>query len=76
MKGQQYPSKKYEIYAIYNDPDRDGSIDALIYSHFPLEDEVMGVLQKTMLQFWSLKLLKWCEILSVRFYIILHWFQI
>ncbi|KAK9708378.1 Leucine rich repeat [Popillia japonica] len=73
MKGQQYPSKKYEIYAIYNDPDRDGSIDALIYSHFPLEDEVMGVLQKTMLQFWSLKLLKWFDQLKALKWILIYY---
>lgn len=47
-----------EIIAVHNDPEQENQIYMLIYRHFPMENDIMGVLQKTFVKFSSLKVLR------------------
>ncbi|GJQ85549.1 hypothetical protein Trydic_g10848 [Trypoxylus dichotomus] len=52
------PQADREICAVYNDPEKEGCINMLIYKHFPMEDAIMGALQKTLIKFTTLKTLR------------------
>lgn len=60
-KSPSRTKEKYEIVAIYNDAENEGCINMLIYKDFPMENEIMGVLQKTLVRFSTLKVLRYEE---------------